>query len=251
MDQTTLAYVNLYAVLGALPRLCELDPAAAKLCALKKPFRLAFRVKGGPAATLTFDNGGCKMTDGADACEMRLSFPSPEKFNGMIAGTVTPFPLKGLHHVMFLLRRFTKLTDLLTKYLKASPEALQDERFFTVSTELMFRVIAQSVAQIGNHDKIGTFSASNIVDGDVELSIEGGPAATLRVKDHILTAIFEKAETPRAIMRFTSLRLARHLFDGQVNAVACIGRGEIEMRGMISMIDNINRIMDRVAVYLS
>ena len=52
-------------------------------------------------------------------------------------------------------------------------------------------------------------------------------------------------------MHFTSMRLARQLFDGQVNAVACIGRGEIEMRGMISMIDNINRIMDRVAVYLS
>ncbi len=251
MDQTTLAYVNLYGVLGALPRLCELDPAAKHLAELKKPFKLGFRVKGGPSATLNFENGGCAMTDGADVCDMRLSFASPEKFNGMIAGTVTPFPLKGLHHVLFLLRRFTKLTDILTKYLKADPKALEDETFFTVSTELMFRVIAQSVTQIGNHDKIGVFSASNIVDGDVELSVEGGPAATLRVKDHVLSAIFEKPENPRAIMHFTSMRLARQLFDGQVNAVACIGRGEIEMRGMISMIDNINRIMDRVAVYLS
>jgi hypothetical protein len=251
MDQKTLAYVNLYGVLGALPRLCELDPAAANLVRLKKPFKLGFRVKGGPEATLVFENGSCHMVDGAAECDMRLSFATPEKFNGMINGTVTPFPLKGLHHVFFLLKRFTKLTDLLGKYLKAAPDALKDETFFTVSTELMFRVIAQSVAQIGNHDKIGMFSASNIVDGDVELSVEGGPAATLRVKDHALTAVFEKPENPRAIMHFTSLRLARQLFDGQVNAVACIGRGEIEMRGMISMIDNINRILDRVAVYLS
>ena len=42
-------------------------------------------------------------------------------------------------------------------------------------------MIAQSLSQIGNHDKIGSFSASNIVDGDIELSIEGGPAATIRV----------------------------------------------------------------------
>lgn len=251
MDQTTLAYVNLYGVLGALPRLCELDPAAADIVRLKKPLRLGFRVKGGPAATLAFENGGCRMEDGAENCDMRLAFSTPEKFNGMIAGTVTPIPWKGLNHVFFLLRRFTKLTDLLTKYLKAKPEDLEDERFFAVSTELMFRVIAQSVAQIANHDKIGMFSASSIVDGDIELSIADGPAATLRAKDHALTAVFEAPESPRAVMRFTSLRLARQLFDGQVNAVACIGRGEIEMRGMISMIDNVNRIMDRVAVYLS
>ena len=251
MDQTTLAYVNLYAVLGALPRLTELDPAARQLATVKKPFRLGFRVKNGPSATLVFEDGLCRMEEGADQCDMRLAFSSPEKFNGMIAGTVTPFPLKGLHHVFFLLRRFTKLTDILTKYLKAKPEYLSDEGFFAVSTELMFRVIAQAVAQIGNHDKIGAFSASHILDGDVELSVESGPAATLRAKDHALTAIFEQPESPRAVMHFTSLKLARALFDGKVNAVACIGRGEIEMRGMISMIDNINRILDRVSVYLS
>jgi hypothetical protein len=251
MDQTTLAYVNLYGVLGALPRLCALDPAAKQIAQVKKPFKLGFKVKGGPAATLNFENGACTMTDGAEVCDMRLSFSSPERFNGMISGTVTPFPLKGLHHVMFLLRRFTKLTDILTKYLKAEPKALEDERFFAVSTELMFSVMAQSLAQIGNHDKIGSFSASNMVDGDIELSIEGGPAATIRVKDHALATTLEKPEKPRAVMHFTSMRLARQLFDGQVNAVACIGRGEIEMRGMISMIDNLNRILDRVSVYLS
>ena len=94
--------------------------------------------------------------------------------------------------MLFLLRRFTKLTKILENYLKASPEALKDERFFAASTDIMFRVIAQSVAQIGNHDKIGSFSASYIVDGDIELSIENGPAATLRAQDHALTALFEK-----------------------------------------------------------
>ena len=65
MDQTTLAYVNLYGVLGALPRLCALDPAAKQLAQVKKPFKLGFKVKGGPAATLNFENGVCTMTEGA------------------------------------------------------------------------------------------------------------------------------------------------------------------------------------------
>ena len=41
------------------------------------------------------------------------------------------------------------------------------------------------------------------------------------------------------------------LLKGKVNAVACIGQGTIAMGGMINMIDNINRILDRVALYLA
>ena len=52
-------------------------------------------------------------------------------------------------------------------------------------------------------------------------------------------------------MEFESIELARDLFDGNVNAVACIGTGSIEMKGMISMIDNLNRLLDRVALYLA
>ena len=52
-------------------------------------------------------------------------------------------------------------------------------------------------------------------------------------------------------MEFESIELARDLFDGNINAVACIGTGAIEMKGMISMIDNLNRLLDRVALYLA
>ena len=41
------------------------------------------------------------------------------------------------------------------------------------------------------------------------------------------------------------------LFDGKVNSMDCIGKQSITMCGMISMLDNVNRILDRVAVYLA
>ena len=66
-----------------------------------------------------------------------------------------------------------------------------------------------------------------------------------------LLGIKKRCENPRAIMEFESIELARDLFDGKVNAVACIGTGDIVMKGMISMLDNLNRILDRVAVYLA
>ncbi len=250
-DKKTLAYINMYAVLGTLENLCELVPEAASVLKGKKPVSIGLEVKGGPAATLYFKNGKCRMEQGADKCDIKLPFSSPEKFNGLIDGTVTPIPSKGFTKIKFLLNEFTQLTNILTKYMRPEPEALEDEEFFAASTSLMLYTITVAVAQIANNDEIGKFSASHIVDGDIAIMIKDGPATTLRVKDHRVIAIKKPSENPRAVMEFDSMRLARDLFDGNINAVACIGNGSIRMGGMISMIDNLNRLLDRVALYLA
>lgn len=251
IDQRTLAYINLYAVLGTLENLCELAPEAESILTNKKPISIGFEVKGGPSATITFYKGRCRMEQGCAKCDVKLPFSSCEKFNGLIDGTVTPIPSKGFHHIGFLLKDFTKLTDLLNKYMRPEPADLEDEDFFRISTTLMTYTIAVAIAQIGNNDEIGKFSASNMVDGEIAFSIKNGPSATVRVKDHRLLALKKPSESPRAVMEFANIRLARDLFDGKVNAIACIGTGDIVMKGMISMLDNLNRILDRVALYLA
>ena len=251
IDQKTLAYINLYAVLGTLENLCELAPEASSLLTNKKPISIGFEVKGGPSATITFANGRCRMEQGCTKCDVKLPFASCEKFNGLIDGTVTPIPSKGFLHIGFLLKDFTALTDLLNKYMRPEPADLEDPDFFRISTTLMLDTITVAIAQIGNNDEIGKFSADHMVDGEISFSITDGPATTIRVKNHRLLGIKKRCENPRAIMEFESIELARDLFDGKVNAVACIGTGDIVMKGMISMLDNLNRILDRVAVYLA
>ncbi len=251
IDQRTLAYINLYAVLGALENLCELAPEAESILTNKKPVSIGFEVKGGPSATITFSKGRCRMEQGCDKCSVKLPFSSCEKFNGLIEGTVTPIPSKGFQHIGFLLKDFTKLTDLLNKYLRPDPADLEDEDFFRISTLLMLNLITVAIAQIGNNDEIGKFSAQQMVDGEIAFSIKGAASTTIRVKDHRLLGIKKASEAPRAVMEFANIRLARDLFDGKVNAVACIGTGDITMKGMISMLDNLNRILDRVALYLA
>ena len=251
-DAKTLAYINLYGILGALENLCELDEEASKLAQVKKPISIGIRVKGGPDATLTFKNGRCRMEQGVAAnCNVLLPFSSCEKFNGLIDGTVTPIPSKGFTKIGFLLKNFTKLTDILTKYLRATDEDLKDEVFFEKSTKIMFYLITVALAQIGNNDDIGKFSASNIPDGIIEMSIKDSVSSTLRVKDHHIVTIKQKPASYRAKMEFGSIKLARDLFDGKVNAVACIGEGTVTMSGLVNMLDNINRILDRVALYLA
>lgn len=251
IDQKTLAYINLYAVLGALENLCELAPEAPSILTNKKPVSIGFEVKGGPSATITFKNGKCRMEQGCAKCDVKLPFSSCEKFNGLIDGTVTPIPSKGFTKIGFLLNDFTKLTDLLNKYMRPDPADLEDKDFFEVSTTLMLYVIGVAIAQIGNNDEIGKFSADHIVNGSVMMAIKDGPAVEIVCKNHRLIALKKRPEAYRCSMVFESLETARALFDGKVNALTCIGTGRIEMHGLIGMLDNINRILDRVGLYLA
>ena len=52
-------------------------------------------------------------------------------------------------------------------------------------------------------------------------------------------------------MSFSDVRTARELFDGKINAVSAVGEGAVRMGGMISQIDNVNRILSRVELYLA
>lgn len=251
-DSRTLAYINLYAVLGTLENLCELDSKSKEILAdLKNPVSVCFDVKGGPAATIKFTKNGCRMEDGKKPCDIYIPVASCEKFNGIIDGTVTPIPAKGFTKIGFLLKTFTALTDRLTELMKPTEEALKDPEFFELSTALMFYTISVALSQIGNQDAIGKASASYMADGEISFLIKDGPAATLRVKDNHLVTIKQKSENPRAIMQFDNTRLANDLFNGKVNAMECIGKGTIEIRGLLSMVDNMNRILDRVALYLA
>ena len=251
-DSRTLAYINLYAVLGTLENLCELDSKSKEILAdLKNPVSVCFDVKGGPAATIKFTKNGCRMEDGKKPCDIYIPVASCEKFNGIIDGTVTPIPAKGFTKIGFLLKTFTALTDRLTELMKPTEEALKDPEFFELSTALMFYTISVALSQIGNQDAIGKASASYMADGEISFLIKDGPAATLRVKDSHLVTIKQKSENPRAIMQFDNTRLANDLFNGKVNAMECIGKGTIEIRGLLSMVDNMNRILDRVALYLA
>ncbi|MBR2461353.1 MAG: hypothetical protein IKB34_09020 [Clostridia bacterium] len=249
-DQKALAYVNLYALLGTLPELCRMDSEARTLIE-KADMSIGFKVHNGPAATLIFKNGECRMVQGVSSPKIIIPFKSAEKFNGMIDGTVTPVPTYGIWHAGFLMNTFKALTDIMEGYLRPAPERLEDESFFEKSTVLMLGVVARSVCALGNHDEISRFSASNIVDGDIKLGIKNGTSLIIRAKDHRLKVIRTPSDCVMSFMEFRNIRTARALFDGKLNAVAAVGMGDVTIGGMVSQVDNLNRILDRVSEYLA
>ena len=250
-DTSVLARCNLFAVLGAIPQLIELDPEAAALVAGKR-IKIGFSVKNCAEATLVIRDGKAEMVKGTKGCSIKLYFASPEKFNALIDGTGTPIPVSGFHHIGFLLKEFTKLTDILSAYLRPTPERLADPVFFERSTTLMLYVIGRAIVQIGNHDKVGMFSASNITDGKILLGIGDDLTVAIHAKNsHLMFNPAPNRESVTSRMVFDSLQTARDLFDGRINAIAAVGMGQVRINGMISQVDNVNRILDRVAIYLA
>lgn len=251
-EAKALAYVNMYGVLGALENLCDLDEVAKEvLQGLKKPVSLCFSVKDGPCCTFHFTREGCTMTEGEEGCSCKMSFSSPEAFNNLIDNSKPGVPAKNPVQVLtFLLGPFTALTDRLNAILRPSEEAMEDRAFFEKSTTLTLYTVAGAISALANQDSISRISAEYTVDGDISLGIKETAYVTIKVRDKQFTTVKERCENPRAIMEFADLDLAAGLFAGTVSTINEMCKGTIYLRGMISMLDNVNRILDRVSVYL-
>lgn len=252
IDSRAMAFVNAYGVLGTLEVLCEIDETAKGILAeLKKPVSLCLEVKDGPVCTFHFSKNGCKMEDGDTNCTCKMRFASPEKFNALIDSAKPGLPVKNPVQVIgFLTGPFTKLADRLTALLRPSESAMADRAFFEESTILTMYTVAGAVSALANTDPISRVSASNTVDGEVYVGIRNAAAATIAVKNHQFRTIRRAPKNPRAVMEFADVDLAHGLFAGTISAVGEVCRGTIRLSGMVSMIDNINRILDRVSVYL-
>lgn len=249
-DQRTMAYINLYGVLGALEELCELDSEAKSLIAGER-IRVGFHVSGGPSATLCFADGSCKLVEGVERCEIRLPFSSPEKFNGLIDGTVTPIPTKGLTKIKFLLKTFTKLTGILTRYLRASEEDLQDPAFFDKSTTLLFYVISVALSEIGSHDRIGRPAPAIFPTAPSPCGSRTAPQPPSAAAITCCTRLRMRWTGPWPTWSFPAWRLRGICSTAGATAWPAWAPGDVRVGGMVVMVDNMNRILDRVALYLA
>lgn len=249
-SQDSLAYLNLFAILGAIPELCRMDKDARALIENER-ISLGFTVRNGATATFSFNHGTVTLRKGLHSPTVTLPFSSSEKFNGMIDGTVTPIPSSGFHRIGFLLKKFMPLTDILERYLRPDPEKLTDPVFFEKSTLLMMGVIARAVCVLGAYDEVSRASASYIVDGDIRIGIRNGFSLVIRAENGKLRVIRRPVDAVSSYMEFKDIETARALFDGKINAVTAVGMGQVRVGGMVSQVDNINRILDRVAEYLA
>jgi len=251
LDPRVTAHLNLDAVLGTLPLLAELVPEAEKLLLpLTKPVTVQVSVRGGPRGALIFDRSGIRHGAGSGGVVVRLLFTSPGHFNRVIDGQAQPVPLGGPAGLRFLTRVFTPLTEVLGRYLEPGAEDLRDPVFRAASARLRLRVVVAAIVVIGNQDRGGRFSAGQIPDGRLDLEVGDDLRHQILVGGHRLTLLAEPAGPPHAVLRFSDLETAGQVLSGELSAVSAMSGGRIAMRGLIPMVDNVNRILDRAAQYL-
>ena len=111
--------------------------------------------------------------------------------------------------------------------------------------------VAGAISALANTDPISRISAGNTPDGEISVGIRDTVSVTILVKDHVFATVDRVSAAPRAVMEFADIDLANGLFRGEVSTINELCKGRIRLAGMISMIDNVNRILDRVSVYLA
>ena len=89
-----------------------------------------------------------------------------------------------------------------------------------------------------------SFIASGASDTPGDVDLDG----TVTAEDALLVL---RASAGIDKLNAKQTKLADVTYDGKVNSVACVGEGKIAMGGMISMVDNMNRILDLVGLYLA
>lgn len=250
-DPRVAAHINLYAILGTLPLLVSLVPEARALVAASPPVNLRIVIAAGPRETIGFTPERIHLGRVPGAPTITLAFVSVVHFNAVIDGRTPPIPVALPWHLRFLTGVFSTLTALLARYLTPSDADLEDATFREHSTILTMHVAAAALAQVANEDRSGRFSAHLVPDGDVALEVTGSLAYHLAFRDHRATFVAAPSSSPRGALTFSTLEVAGGILAGTVSAVACISDGRLSMRGYISMVDNVNRMLDRVGQYLT
>lgn len=255
MDNITKAKINLFAVLRNLEDLCEMDSEAKELIKDEK-IRVGFSVPEVGKAVLEFKDGKCKFIPDCFKANLQLWFTSAEHFNKLIDGEKTIPIFCNVFKVGFLLGTFTKLADRLSYYLQPAPdkaeELLADENYFRTNTILTAYTAFFALAQIGNSDKVGKIVAKRMPDCVLMAGVKGEMEIQLVIKDHKLTAAKgAPAEPPTAEMLFADLDFTHRLLSGKTSSFAGMGEGKFEVKGAVSILEQMSKLLDIVSIYLA
>ena len=245
------AHLNLGAVLKNLEVLGDVDPEAAQLT---EPWRVAvqFTVAFGPEAWLEYSATGCRQDLGRHTNpDVRLLFATPRHLNRMFDGTALPIPLTGFTRLGFLKDEFPKATARLEAVLKPKTDPLEDPALLAANTALTLYTGAFAVRALAATDPVSAGLAAGAPAGTLQLQVlPDGPAAWVSFGKDGVSAGRGLAEAPAARMTFKDLKTAYEVLGGKRDGMSAIGQGDVEVWGMLPLVDSATLIMDRVARFL-
>jgi len=255
MDREQIvARLNLHAVLPVLAKIVRFDQEAQDIV---KDWNatIQFSYLGGPTVQLKFNDGACRAyRQPAARADLSFWFPTAGLLNAMFSGKGFTLPLiKGFWNVK-LLKGFIALTKRMEYYLKElDGKELPPELALQV-LECKLSVATWASAVLGEFDtKLKPISDHIPPGGVVNLVIKpSGPnfyfkkttAGSFLASDGLM-------KDPSAELTFASPEIAFQLVNGTLDAMAATGKGEITIRGLVMMVDDLSAILNHVEDYLA
>jgi hypothetical protein len=248
-----LANLHLHAVLPRLEELVKLDEEAQSL-AKEMKLKVRFKVRKGPSETVEIADGRVRTdSDPKAKADLGLFFASCDQLNNLFMEKRSiPVPYRGLTKLPQM-KRFSKLTEILTRYLKPAEADLQDPGFKKKHVEMALMTGLAGAAEVARHDRKMEHVVDQLTWGTLQFSVlPDGPYAFASVdeKKTIFVGNGRIAE-PTANLDIDGVDMAVGVLAGTVDTFAALGREDVRASGLLSLVDEFNALLDRVGHFLA
>jgi hypothetical protein len=247
-----LANLHLHAVLPRLQDLVRLDEEARSI-ATKMNLGIRFRVLRGPSRVVEIRSGRVEASgDPAARAELGLLFTSCDQLNNMFAQkSAVPVPYKRLDKLIQL-KRFTRLTEIMTGYLRPSDQDLEDPAFKKKFVEMTLLAGLAGAAQIAKYDSKVEHVVELLPHGSIQFSVlPDGPFAFVEVDtEKNIKSGPGKIDNPSANLDINGVDVAADLLADRLDQFAALGGGDLKASGLLPLIDEFNALLDRVGKFL-
>jgi len=253
-SSAVLSRLYLNAVLPCLTDLADQDPAARDLIGQLNA-RIALRILGGPAATLSLRRGHIDWQSGAPGWpSVLLLFFGERHLNAFFAGKkwAVPLPIWGGWRIG-LLKRFSQLAAKLEAILNGHASVLASAGGRRLHARLSLIAAGLGLKALAQGDAIAMSTLRSLPPGLASFSIEAEPHATVWFDHGSKNSAAGWSDPPRrADVRivFGNLKVAYAALRDEIDTMAAVGTGEIRIDGLIPLADGLNFVMERLRVYL-
>jgi hypothetical protein len=247
------ANLHLHAVLPRLEELVKLDDEARAIAAQMK-LKLRFKVRKGPSVVVEIEDGVVRASsDPQTKADLGLFFSSCDQLNNLFMDKrAIPLPYKGLTQLRQM-GRFSKLTGILTRYLKPNEADLKDPVFKKKHVEMALMAGLAGAAEVARYDRKMEKVVDRLPWGTVQFSVlPDGPYAFATVdKDKTISVGNGTVADPTANLDINGVDMAAGVLAGTVDTFAAVGREDLRATGLLSLIDELNALLGRVGSFLA
>jgi hypothetical protein len=248
-----LANLHLHAVLPRLEELVKLDEEAQSI-AKEMKLKVRFKVRKGPSEMVEISEGRVRSSSDPKAkADLGLFFASCDQLNNLfMEKRAIPVPYRGLTQLPQM-RRFSKLTEILTRYLKPAETDLEDPGFKKKHVEMALMTGLAGAAEVARYDRKMEHVVDQLPWGTLQFSVlPDGPYAFAIVDEEKTISVGNgRVAEPTANLDIDGVDMAAGVLAGTVDTFAALGREDVRASGLLSLVDEFNALLDRVGYFLA